>query len=131
MTCRGATTLPWHIFYFVVLADFLQSSPRRTPGSSFGKLRMELDSGFCRNDDVEGSSPVMTHMSNHRMVRHLQMKRVPGIRVGTCHLFIELYAEAGFARGHDIALLPKDRLLQDAGVETAPVLDALEDEKIR
>src|SRR5262249_17476185 len=60
---------------------------------------------------------------------HLEMDLGALVGMGAGDLLVEFDAEAGLGGRDDVALLPADRLLQDLGVETAPGLDALEDEE--
>src|SRR5215468_3107899 len=66
-----------------------------------------------------------------RALGHLEMNLRAVVGMGQRDRLVELDAEAGLGGRDDVALLPADRLLQDLGVETAPGLDALEDEEVR
>src|SRR5258707_9119375 len=65
-----------------------------------------------------------------RPVEHFEVQPLAEIRVRRRHRLVELDAEARRGRRDDVAVLPDYRRLQDLGMEAAPILDALEDEKI-
>src|SRR5260221_11374285 len=69
--------------------------------------------------------------SSNRPVGHLEMEALAVVGTAGRDLLVELDAEAGLGRGDHIAFLPAHLLLQDLGVEAAPILDALEDQKVR
>src|SRR5262245_66143909 len=59
------------------------------------------------------------------------MHVLPRVGMSARHIFIQLDAQAGLARRDHIALFPANRLLQDLGMESAPGLDALQDQEVR
>ena len=52
------------------------------------------------------------------------------IRMRPSHRLVELDAEPGRGRRNDVAVLPTNRLLQDLGMEAAPLLNAFQDQKV-
>src|ERR1700687_655300 len=92
----------------------------------------------CRRSATAGrpsswSAPTIVARSENldRLSEHFEMEPLALVGVACRHRLLELDAEARLARGDDVAVLPGDRLLQDLGVEAAPVADALQDEEVR
>src|SRR5258706_8676707 len=59
-----------------------------------------------------------------------EMKILALVRMAERHFLVQLDAKARGCGRNDVAILPLDRLFQDLAMETAPGLDALEDQEI-
>src|ERR1700727_1704448 len=74
----------------------------------------------------------MLRPSAQRPIRHFQMQQsVLDIGVLTRHRFVEFHPEARRRGWNDITLFPANGSLQEPRMDSAPLLDALQDQKIR
>ena len=65
------------------------------------------------------------------MLRHFQMQRLAGVRMGQRNLFVQFHAQAGVLARDHIAVFPLDLLFQQPFVKAAELLDALQDQEVR
>src|SRR5689334_7549496 len=76
------------------------------------------------------SQPKMNELIARSEIRD-QVQILALVGIGECHGFVELDTKARLRGRDDVAILPTDSLLQDLGVEAAPLFDAFQDQEVR